>query len=104
MYLPQDSGEGGEVSKKRQEVLDAFKSYSEVVHERVMPKFNATWHWAKLEVPRSSLTGQLDEVKMDQIRKRLSAKFPLELFNAYRAMLDPKNILANQWIDSVIPR
>jgi L-galactono-1,4-lactone dehydrogenase len=106
MYLPQDSGEGHDqgVSSKRQQVLDAFKSYSEVIQDRVMPKFNATWHWAKLELPRSPATGQVDEARLDSIRKRLRAKFPLELFNAYRSMLDPKNILANTWVDAVIPR
>ena len=111
MYLPSESSavvegggaaDGGGVSK-RQQVVEAFKSYSEVVQERVMPKYNAAWHWAKLEVPRSA-QGQVDEGKMDRIRKKLGAKYPLDLFNAYRSMLDPKNILANEWLDQVIPR
>jgi hypothetical protein len=62
-----------------------------------MPKYNAAWHWAKLEVPDS-------EAELQDIRARLAARYPVARLNELRAVYDPKNILANSAVDAVLPR
>ncbi len=52
-----------------------FRAYTSLVSTRLAPRFNAAWHWAKLEVPRSS--GELKAV-----RARLAARFPLKQVRA----------------------
>ena len=75
-----------------------FRSkYVPMVQDKVMPRFGAVWHWAKLE-PRAEGGG------MAAIRKRLAARFPIKQFNSYRTLLDPKNVLSNDWLDQVLPR
>ncbi len=62
-----------------------------------MPRFGAVWHWAKLEPPTS-------EAELRAVRARLAARFPVQQYNSYRALLDPKNVLANEWLDKIFPR
>lgn len=60
-----------------------------------MPKYNASWHWAKIEVP--------DETqRLAAMKAALAARFPVERFNAYRAQLDPDNILGNKMLDLLL--
>jgi hypothetical protein len=40
------------------------------VEEKLMPRFNATWHWAKLEVPES-------EAERKKIQSRISKRYPV---------------------------
>ena len=59
-----------------------------------MPRYDATEHWAKIEVPHLDL---------DIARRRMQQRYPVEDFNALRRELDPKNILANDIIDKLFP-
>lgn len=72
-------------------LLQAFKQYASLVEKRLMPKYGATCHWAKLEVPES-------EAGLKAVRQRLAARYPVQEFNKRRAELDPRAILANDWL------
>ena len=73
----------------------SFFKYCKLVEENLMPKYDAAEHWAKIEVPH------LDK---QAAAKRIASRYPIEAFNAARGELDPKNILANDIIDSLMPR
>lgn len=60
-----------------------------------MPRYGATEHWAKIEAHR--LDGKAAAA-------RLSARFPVDRFNAARAELDPKNVMANDVVDVLFPK
>ncbi len=64
-----------------------------------MPRFNATWHWAKLEAD-SRPPGEFASV----VAPRLQARFEeaLTALKRYRAVLDPKGTLGNAWLDAVL--
>jgi L-galactono-1,4-lactone dehydrogenase len=49
-------------------------------------------HWAKIEVPS-------DPVAKAKLQERLAKRFPVDLFNALRQMLDPKGVMSNNVID-----
>ena len=53
----------------------------------LLPKYNGTWHWAKLEVDR------IDRAFM---QKRLEERFSMKLIEEHRRKLDPKNIFTNR--------
>jgi len=72
-----------------------FFDYCQLLQDELMPRFGATEHWAKIEAHR------LDPAAA---RARLAARFPVARFNAARAALDPKNIMANDVIDTLFPR
>ena len=110
-------------------------------------RFDATWHWAKLEPEEGSAA------TLTATQRKLAARFPVKLvstregpegvggeegllcgckaptphtspptfssrplkssqclphpapqFNTYRTLLDPKNVLSNNWLDQVLPR
>eukprot|EP00967_Tisochrysis_lutea_P003790 scaffold4496_cov18-Tisochrysis_lutea.AAC.1 len=48
-----------------------FRAYAHIVEERLMPRFNATWHWAKLEVPQS-------EAERKKLQARISKRYPVD--------------------------
>lgn len=73
----------------------AFRRYAALVHGRLSPKYGAATHWAKLEVPQ-------DGAELAAARAALAARFPLAEFNAARAEVDPKNVLANSWLDTLV--
>ncbi len=60
----------------------------------LMPKYNAVEHWAKIEVPHLDL---------EAARRRMRDRYPVKAFNSWRRELDPKNILANDIIDTLFP-
>ncbi len=66
-----------------------------------MPRFNATWHWAKLEATAPGRTPQELEAV---VRPRLAARFssPLAALGRYRAVLDPEGTLSNKWLEAVL--
>lgn len=73
----------------------SFFDYCKLMEEKVMPRYDAAEHWAKIEV------GHLDtQAAADRIARR----YPVDKFNAARRELDPKNILANDIINSIMPR
>ncbi|GIL47176.1 hypothetical protein Vafri_4064 [Volvox africanus] len=92
MYLPQDP-------ELREKVTQAFQEYTRLMETKLMPRFNATWHWAKLEAA-SRPEAELEAV----VRPRLAARFgpALAALRRYRAVLDPKGTLSNKWLDAVV--
>lgn len=72
-----------------------FAEYAGVVQDKLMPAYKATWHWAKIEPPE-------EQQRLAAMRAALSARFPLQRFNAFRARLDPDNILGNRLLDQLL--
>lgn len=58
----------------------------------LLPKYNGTWHWGKLEV---------DRIDRDFLNKRLTEKFPMSFVKQRLKEFDPNQILENR-ITSVI--
>jgi len=87
MYLPtEDPGQRCAITSKFQEYC--------AMEARQMDKYSATSHWAKLEVPGT-------EVEIASMQEALQKRYPVDKFNQARKELDPKNILANRWLDTV---
>jgi len=98
MYLPHDPA-------ARSAVTDAFRSYARLVNERLVPRYNAVWHWAKLELPPGhDQPGSEGAKELARIRARLAARYPVALYNTYREVVDPNNVLANEWLSALLPR
>ncbi|GFR43860.1 hypothetical protein Agub_g4987, partial [Astrephomene gubernaculifera] len=95
MYLPQEQ-------QQRDKVTQAFREYARLVETKLMPRFNATWHWAKLEAGPGS--GRSEEEVAAVVRPRLAARFgpALRSLARYRGVLDPSGSLGNGWLDAVI--
>lgn len=58
-------------------------------------KYRGAPHWAKLEV---------DRIGVENAKKIIAAKYPVDRFNQFRKELDPKNVLSNPMMDAVFPR
>lgn len=91
MYLPLEDEE------RRKAITDRFFAYSGRMLEEICPKYNATEHWAKIEAPAG-------ERALLAKQERLRSRFPIREFNEVRKEVDPKNILANELFDSLLPR
>lgn len=68
----------------------SFHKYVRLVEDKLMPRYNAVWHWAKLEPQHD--TAQLDAGRLARVRERLVKRFgaaTLKRFADYRAVLDP---------------
>ncbi|KAF8071296.1 hypothetical protein HT031_001379 [Scenedesmus sp. PABB004] len=89
MYLPSDD------PGQRAAITDRFREYADLVQERLMPRFGATWHWAKIEAPTSP-------ARLAAMRAALAARFPLGAFAAARARLDPHNVLGSEMLDQLL--
>lgn len=72
-----------------------FAEYAALAERHLMPKYTATWHWAKIEPPS-------DPQRLDAMKAALAERFPLQRFNAYRARLDPDNLLSNKLLDGLL--
>ena len=72
-----------------------FFDYCRLLQDDLMPRYGATEHWAKIEAHR---------LQPGAVAARLAARFPANRFNAARAALDPKNIMANDVVDALFPR
>ncbi|KAG7671357.1 hypothetical protein Ndes2437B_g03998 [Nannochloris sp. 'desiccata'] len=96
MYLPEEDLE------KRKEVTAAFKKYGALVEKHLLGKYGAVEHWAKIEVPYLGDGKSQDEEIVATMKARLGKKYPLEKFNAARKRLDPKNILGNDLVDTLL--
>lgn len=73
----------------------SFNAYASLVENKMLEEYHGAPHWAKLEVDRMGL---------ENARKMVASKFPVEKFNRVREELDPKNILSNPMMDAVFPR
>ena len=62
-------------------------------------------HWAKIELPekrKKELTSASSyEDELNEVRSRLSRKYPLESYIEYKTALDPENVLSNHLIDEL---
>jgi L-galactono-1,4-lactone dehydrogenase len=59
------------------------------------PQFGAHQHWAKIELP-----GTAEET--EAMRQRLADRFPLEELNRVKRTVDPKGILGNTLVDTLL--
>jgi L-galactono-1,4-lactone dehydrogenase len=85
-YLPSDE------EIQRRAITESFTGkYCELMREVGLP-YNATSHWAKLEIPESIWSWA-------DLRLLMQSRFPFKLFNETRARLDPKGILSNDIIN-----
>lgn len=93
MYLPPDD------QQQRDKVTQAFRAYSQLLETQLMPRFNATWHWAKLEASGRT------ESDMTRVRQALTRHYggAISALQRYRAVLDPAGTLSNEWLDAVLP-
>eukprot|EP00890_Picochlorum_soloecismus_P005470 jgi/Picsp_1/5924/NSC_03281-R1_l-galactono- -lactone dehydrogenase len=89
MYLPDSKQE-----EKRAAVTRTFAHYRKLVEDKLLKKYRAVEHWAKIESP---VTKQQEQ----QIRQRLEARYPIQEFQRARARLDPGNIMGNDLIDGL---
>jgi L-galactono-1,4-lactone dehydrogenase len=85
-YLPSDN------ELQRREITNLFTEIYCDLFRQVGDRVGAASHWAKLECPSSFW-------KIVDLRIALQNKFPLQSFNALRAIYDPKNILASPLIN-----
>jgi L-galactono-1,4-lactone dehydrogenase len=72
-----------------------------MVEDKLMPKYNASWHWAKIEPPADPDPAAA-AARLGRMRAALAARFPLARFSAARRELDPKNILGNAMFDALL--
>ena len=75
-------------------LLRRFFQYCRLLEMDLMPRYDAVEHWAKIEVPHLDL---------EAARRRMQRRYPVKVFNEWRQLLDPKNILANDIIDKLFP-
>jgi L-galactono-1,4-lactone dehydrogenase len=85
-YLPSEN------ELQRREITHLFTETYCDLFRQVGDKVGAASHWAKLERPSSFW-------KLVDLRIALQNKFPVQSFNALRAIYDPKNILASPLIN-----
>ncbi|KAK9794590.1 hypothetical protein WJX73_001185 [Symbiochloris irregularis] len=78
----------------RNDITASFAKYAQLEEAKIMPKYKAVEHWAKLEVDRSD---------GEALKKRIQLKYPTQDFTAVRQRLDPKNILTNHIVEAVFP-
>ena len=92
-YLPLAVSEQDEV--QRRAITNLFKGPYCNLMKSIGVKYNATSHWAKLELPATVW-------QLANLRLFMEQRFPLHQFNQARARLDPKNLLANDLINKVL--
>ena len=90
MYIPTDD------PAARLRIADRFKSYCALEGEQ-MPDFAAQVHWAKIEAPAAD-----DAAAVEACRAQLKRRFPVETFNALRDRFDPKRVLSNGLLDTLL--
>lgn len=90
MYLPEDDLEG------QKAITAKFKEYAAMAEAGVATKFGAVPHWAKAEIPE-------DNGALRGLKARLAARYPLARFAAVRKQLDPKGILGNNLVNTLLP-
>ena len=72
-----------------------FWEYNAMCRRELWPKFGCHQHWAKIELPDS-------EAELQRVRSRLAERFPLDEFNAAKRRLDPRGILGNTLVDTLL--
>jgi len=88
-YLPSED------EKEREEITSRFKGQYCNLARDVGSEFGVVSHWGKLEMPT---TGD----NFLKLRKLMETRYPLEKFNAARNYYDPKDILGNDLLNTVL--
>lgn len=91
MYIPT------EVPTERQAITDRFMKFGRMMEKKMMAKYGATWHWAKLEVPE-------DAAERSWVQGMIAKRFPVKDVQKWRNILDPHNIMGNDIVDAVFDR
>jgi hypothetical protein len=81
---------------RRDAITAAFKHYKGLVTTSIMPRFGAQEHWAKLELP-------MDHQALPAAREKLARRYPTAAFIKARREMDPKGVLANDWVEGFFP-
>lgn len=89
MYLPEEPGKEDLRDAVTQEFIGKYKR---MVEQRLLARYNAVEHWAKIEIPD-------DPKQLQATRERLHKRYPIEEFQRARAELDPDNILGGRIVD-----
>ena len=90
MYLPE--GEGAK--RQRDDIKNSFWRYKGAC-ERLWGPIGAVEHWAKIEMPQT----MKEKVAL---QLRTANKYPLDVFNAVRSLFDPKGILSNELMSTIL--
>lgn len=80
---------------QRRAVTDLFTGTYCNLMASVGSRYDATSHWAKIRAPVSVW-------KLVDLQMFLSERFPLRKFNSLRKKWDPKNLMANPLINSLL--
>jgi len=89
MYLPtQEEAERAAITKR-------FWEYNALCRERLWPKYGCHQHWAKIELPETPK-------QLASMRARLGERFPLDELREAKRKLDPKGVLGNTLIDTLL--
>ena len=101
MYLP-----SGQNDAEKAKITAKFHEYVELL-QPLLQEYNASIHWAKLEVPVQDTpedTSMISRIsykeKLENLQNNLNKKYPVKEFNQYRDALDPHRILSNNWIET----
>ena len=90
MYLP----EYPDKEHLRDAVTMRFMEYKNLVEQKMLQKYNAVEHWAKIELPRT-------ESELEKMKKRLHNRYPIQDFEKARLHVDKNNILGNTLVDTL---
>uniref|UniRef100_A0A7S2IF32 FAD-binding PCMH-type domain-containing protein n=1 Tax=Haptolina brevifila TaxID=156173 RepID=A0A7S2IF32_9EUKA len=89
MYLPtQEATERDAITKR-------FWEYNALCRKHLWPMYGAHQHWAKIEIPDR-------EEDLRRIRMRLADRFAVEALVDAKRRLDPKGILGNTLVDTLL--
>ena len=88
MYLTPSQDAAG-----RQAITQAFDEYVQAL-EPLCEEYKAFPHWAKIEVPAQ-------KERLEKMKARLAARYPLAAFNVVRKGFDPKGILGNKAVETL---
>eukprot|EP00605_Chrysophyceae_sp_TOSAG23-4_P002547 GSChrysophyteH1.ASY1.ANO1.2812.1 assembled CDS len=107
MYMPPKQSE-----EDRQRITRTFQEYTSLLTP-IFEEYGAVPHWAKIEVPPTFTLGSEDfsslkpsvhpNPRVEALKRRLKNRYDIEYFNCLRRSLDPKNILSNTLIDTLLP-
>jgi len=89
MYLPtQEQSERDAITKR-------FWEYNALCRKHLWPEYGAHQHWAKIELPTTA-------EDLRRMRMRLADRFAVEALNDAKRRLDPKGILGNTLVDTLL--
>ena len=90
MYLPSED------PAQRLAITERFwGQYNALCRRELWPRYGCHQHWAKIELPD-------DPAELAEMRARLAERFPLKELHAAKRKLDPKGVLGNTLIDTLL--